>query len=125
MTLFSGLAGEIEAAIGRDLAVKLLRARGGTTIAVPVSAEGSMLAGIIGVAAAETFVATFGSGRMTLPCADARGQKRRRAEAIRLLREGKSLLEVAQLCDIHTRTVSNYRAEMLAEAGEGQLQLPL
>jgi hypothetical protein len=125
MTLFSGLAGEIEAAIGRDLTVKLLRARGGTTIAVPVSAEGSMLAGIIGVAAAETIISTFGSGRMTLPCADARGMKRRRAEAIRMLRAGASLQEVALACDLHTRTVSNYRSEMEAEAGAGQLKLPL
>ena len=33
--------------------------------------------------------------------------------------------QVALACDLHTRTVSNYRAEIEAEAGSRQLRLPL
>ena len=53
-----------------------------------------------------------------------RGQKRRRAEAMDMLRAGASIQQVALACDLHTRTVTNYRAELNAEAGECQAQLP-
>jgi hypothetical protein len=125
MTLFQGLAGQIEAVIGREATVTLLRERGGCTIAVPVAAGGTMLERLIGLEAAERFIAAFGAGRMTLPCSDARGRRRRRAEAKRLLAEGLSLQEVALRCDLHTRTVSNYRAEMQAANDQAQLKLPL
>jgi len=53
-----------------------------------------------------------------------RGQSRRRAEAIEMLRQGASIQQVAMACDLHTRTVSNYRAALDAEAGSNQMQLP-
>jgi DNA-binding NarL/FixJ family response regulator len=125
MTLFRGLAGQIEEAIGREATATLLARWGGCQISVPVKAEGSALAGVIGVEAATQLIAVFGHGKMTLPCADARGMKRRRAEAIRMLRDGYSLQEVALACDLHTRTVSMYRAHIEDEAGSRQGMLPL
>ena len=41
-----------------------------------------------------------------------------------MLAEGASIQEVARACDVHTRTVSKYRAEMEAEADTAQLTLP-
>ena len=125
MTLFRGLAAEIEEAIGREATLALLGRWGGCQIALPVKAEGSALAGVIGVDAAAALIRAFGHGKMTLPCADARGMKRRRAQAIAMLRAGRSLQEVALACDLHTRTVSLYRADIEAEAGAAQMKLPL
>ena len=125
MTLFTGFAGEIEAVIGQEATTALLRRWGGCQISLPVKAEGSALAGVIGVEAATALIQAFGHGKVTLPCADARGMKRRRAEAMAMLRAGKSLQEVALACDLHTRTVSLYRADIEAEAGSAQMKLPL
>ena len=125
MTLFHGLAAQIEEAIGREATTALLGRWGGCQISLPVKAEGSALAGVIGVDAATQLIAVLGHGKMTLPCADARGMKRRRAEAMAMLRAGKSLQEVALACDLHTRTVSLYRADIEAEAGSAQMKLPL
>ncbi len=125
MTLFRGLAAQIEEAIGREATLALLGRWGGCQIALPVKAEGSALAGVIGVDAAAALIRAFGHGKITLPCADARGLKRRRAQAIAMLRAGRSLQEVALACDLHTRTVSLYRADIEAEAGAAQMKLPL
>jgi hypothetical protein len=125
MTLFRGLAAQIEEAIGREATIALLGRWGGCQIALPVKAEGSALAGVIGVDAAAALIRAFGHGKITLPCADARGMKRRRAQAIAMLRAGRSLQEVALACDLHTRTVSLYRADIEAEAGAAQMKLPL
>jgi DNA-binding NarL/FixJ family response regulator len=125
MTLFRGLAGDIEQAIGREATSALLGRWGGCQISLPVKANGSALAGVIGIEAATQLIAVFGHGKITLPCADARGMKRRRAEAIRMLRDGASLQEVALACDLHTRTVSLYRAQIEEEAGSRQGTLPL
>lgn len=125
MTQLPGIAAEIEKAIGLDLTMKLLKRRGGTQIAIPVKACGSQLAEIVGVAAAEKIITAIGHGKITLPCAWLRGAKARRAEAFRMLEAGASLLEVALACDMHIRTVSNYRAELEARSTRRQLDLPL
>ena len=124
MTSLPGIAGEIEALIGLDLTVALLKERGGTEIKIPVRAKGTILAKIIGETAAEVLVRELGTGRIQLPCAHMRGEKARKMRAIAMLREGASLREVALECDLHQRTVSNYRAEIEA-ADDRQGKLPL
>ncbi|WP_413874144.1 hypothetical protein [Albidovulum sp.] len=124
MTQLPGIAGEIEAAVGLDLAVRLMKRRGGTEITIPVRAKGSMLADIIGCHAAERLIAAIGPGKIMLPCGTMRGARARRAEAMRMLRAGASIREVALACDLHSRSVSNYRAEIEAEAGRRQMILP-
>lgn len=124
MTTFPGIAGEIEELIGPDLTVQLLRRWGGCQINIPVRANRSKMAEVIGVPATETIIKHIGHGRITLPCGSMRGQKRRRAEAMMLLRQGASIQQVALACDLHTRTVSNYRAALDAELGDLQMQLP-
>lgn len=125
MSQLPGIAGRIEEEIGLDLAVILLKRRGGTQLSIPVRPRGSMLAEIIGLPAAEKLFAALGPGKITLPCGHLRGARARRADAMRMLRDGASLQEVALACDMHTRTVSQYRAKLEAEAGKRQLDLPL
>jgi DNA-binding CsgD family transcriptional regulator len=128
MTLFPGNAGRIEEVIGTELTTLLLRRWGGCQISIPVKARGSKLAEVIGEPAADALIREIGHGKMTLPCGSMRGHKRRVAEireaAIAALRRGRSLQQVAMEFDLHTRTVSKYRAEIEAGANERQMQLP-
>ncbi|TKA96889.1 hypothetical protein FAZ78_08950 [Cereibacter changlensis] len=124
-----GVAADICEAIGMELTVRLLRRRGGCELNIPRRAPGSLLAEIIGEEAAQVLIATLGHGRIVLPCASMRGAKARRSEAKAMLMAGHSLQQVALACDLHTRTVSKYRAELEREDeavhGSRQYQLPL
>ena len=124
MTVFPGVAGQIEEAIGIELTTLLLRRWGGCEVSIPKHAPGTKLAEVIGVDAAADLIREIGHGKIVLPCAHLRGAKRRRAEAIALLRRGLSAQQVALACDLHTRTVQSYRAALEAEAGAAQMQLP-
>ncbi len=124
MTTFPGIAGEIEKLIGAELTVLMLRRWGGCQLNIPVRARGSRMAEVIGEEATSAVIRHIGHGRITLPCGSMRGQKRRRAEAMGMLREGASIQQVALACDLHTRTVSNYRAALDAQAECSQMQLP-
>lgn len=124
MSTFPGIAGQIEAVIGVELTTLLLRRWGGCQINIPVRVKGSVLSEVIGTDAAAKMIAEIGHGKITLPCASMRGIGGRRTEARALLRAGKSLQQVALECDLHTRTVSKYRAELDAEAGQPQMRLP-
>ena len=125
MTQLPGIAGEIEAAIGLDATVTLLRARGGTEIEVPVRAKGSLLVKLIGLEAAETLIETMGPGRLTLPCASLRGARAREAKAMQMLRDGASNSEVALACDMHVRTAGRLRKKLDAEKQSRQGRLDL
>ncbi|WP_151720200.1 helix-turn-helix domain-containing protein [Gemmobacter serpentinus] len=124
MTTFPGIAGQIEEAIGVELTTLLLRRWGGCEVSIPKHAQGTKLAEVIGMEAAEILIREIGHGKLVLPCATLRGAKRRRAEAIALLRRGMSASQVALACDLHTRTVHAYRAALTAEDNAAQLQLP-
>lgn len=124
MTHLTGIAAQIEQAIGRDLTDRLLRERGGCEINIPDKARGSRLAGIIGDEATKALIYEIGPGRYVLPVSHMRGTGGRKRRAIAMLREGRSNREVALACDLHTRTVTNYRAELAAGDAEDD-QLPL
>jgi len=124
MTVFPGIAGEIEQIIGQELTIVLLRRWGGCEVSIPKNAQGTKLAEVIGMEAATALIREIGHGRVVLPCGTFRGAKRRRAEAMTLLRQGMSVSQVALACDLHTRTVHGYRAALSAEAGDAQMQLP-
>ena len=125
MIQLPGIAAEITKAIGPDLTVKLLKARGGTELMVPRRARGTVLAALVGEPAAERVIEALGPGKVVLPCAHLRGAGARKLQAMQLLRAGRSLSEVALECDLHIRTVSNYRAELDAGADDPQGKLPL
>lgn len=108
----TGIAAEIVDVIGPDMAACLLHLRGGTKITVPKKAEGSWLAGVIGLENTQLMIWAFGPGDLRLPTGNRRGVAGRREAAKRMLAEGASTLEVALALDLHTRTVENYRAAM-------------
>lgn len=128
MTAFPGIAGEIELLIGAERTIDLLKRWGGCQISIPVKAQGSALAQVVGEDAAEEIIRAIGPGKITLPCGSIRGVKRIQAEtksaALEALRRGASLQQVALDLGLHTRTVSNYRAELEAEANAAQMKLP-
>jgi hypothetical protein len=53
--------------IGADATLKLLEARGGTRLYIADSKEGGLLAGIVGLDAAEAMRRHFGKGEIMLP----------------------------------------------------------
>lgn len=128
MSTFPGLAGQLEEVIGVELTTLLLRRWGGCQVTIPVRARGSKLAEVIGEEATEQVIREIGHGKVTLPCGSMRGHKRRvaetRAAAMKALRAGASLAQVALEFDLHTRTVSKYRAELDAAQPEPQMYLP-
>ena len=124
MTTFPGIAGEIEQVIGVELTTLMMRRWGGCEVSIPKHAPGTKLAEVIGAEAAAKLIQEFGHGKIVLPCGAFRGTKRRRAEAMALLRQGMSAQQVALACDLHTRTVHGYRAALDAEADAAQLYLP-
>lgn len=122
MTQLPGVAGEIEEVIGLEAAVRLLRARGGTSVEIPTTAENTYLAGLIGTEATALLIRHFGHGRVTLPCAALRGAEaerlRRKDLALRMLRDGASQREAALACDLHLRTVQRYAAELAQDRAQ-------
>lgn len=129
MTQLSGIAGEIEEVIGLDLAVRLLKARGGTEIAIPARIPGSQLEQLVGREAAARMLGYFGAGKLRLPLGGVRGQAAynaaRKARALGMLRAGRSLREVALGCDLAMSTVSKYRDELATDAASPQGKLDL
>lgn len=125
MSTFPGIAGRIQDLIGTEAATAILRRWGGCQLELPKRTKGSELAAMIGEAATGVLIKELGSGRITLPCGSMRGLGRRRADAMAMLRRGASLQEVALAHDLHTRTVSKYRALIEAEGGGRQKTLDL
>lgn len=120
------LAETIIEAIGEDAARELIAARGGTEISVPVRAEGSLMASIIGVHSTHRMIRQFGHGRIILPMAGVRGvvaeAAARRTRAKELLAKGASERAVALACGLHIRTVRKYRKQLRQPSA--QLTLP-
>lgn len=116
-----GIAQRIADVIGDELALDLLRLRGGTEITIPKRIEGSWLARTIGEDAANLLLIEFGPANLTLPMGEGRGARARRRRAKKMLAEGASARDVALACGIHTRTVHKYRAEL---RDEDQLSFP-
>lgn len=128
MTTFPGIAAQIAEVIGVELTERLLRRRGGQSIDIPVYPARSLLAEIIGVEATHRLKEAIGVGRVTLPCGEMRGVRARRKAAKEMLRDGKTVTQVATVCDMCVRTVHRYRQQMeeedVALHGSRQLGLP-
>lgn len=116
MTQLPGVAGDIEDAIGLELTVTLLKARGDTVLKIPKKAKGTALADLIGHDAAALLIQKFGVRNLDLPCCHLRGRDAQRLEkkrhAFELWGQGKSLREVALACYISTRTATEYRSQL-------------
>lgn len=120
---FYGVARQIAETIGEAEARVLLGARGGTYIDLPKRIEGSMLCDLIGEIAACKMVEEFGAGRLELPMGPDQGMAGRRARAMRMLEQGRSVRVVALTCGLTYRTVSGYRAQLLCGDPDREAQL--
>jgi transposase len=58
-----------------------------------------------------------------LPCGLGRGAGAKKRRAQKMLADGASLQSVALTCDVHMRTVSNYK-RALSDAPSRQFELP-
>lgn len=122
MTVFAGIAGEIEAVIGATLTAKLLAARGGTVVFVPKHPKGTILSKIVGPEAVCKLIDAFGVGELHLPMGTARGRGAVRDASVQLFKDGKSLTEVAIKSGVHVRTASRWKKETKAgDIGLGPL----
>jgi hypothetical protein len=120
MTLpFTGSAARIARLIGPAATARLLAWRGGREINIPATAKpGTQLLELLGAVDAQKLIDEFGPGRITLPTGPVRGTGGRKREAMAMLRDGAALGQVAAACDLHIRTVVNYKAEL--EAADGR-----
>jgi hypothetical protein len=103
-----GILGEIADVAGLDAALKLARARGGTAMKIS-GKPGGALAQIVGDEAAWKIADLLGSIEYTIPMANLRGQKARRAKARLLLQQGVPSSKVALAVDVHLRTIERLR----------------
>ncbi len=110
----TGLAAEIEGAIGPEAAVRLLALRGGTEVSIPTRAKGSVLASVIGDEATADMIAAFGPGKTVLPASEFRGMRGRRARGVGMLLDGATQDAVAIACDGHRVTVQGWRSRLRA-----------
>ncbi|MFN3513439.1 MAG: hypothetical protein ACK41C_10360 [Phenylobacterium sp.] len=117
MSGLSGILAEIADAAGLDVALKLARDFGGTDISLS-DAKGSVLSGAVGQAAAAKIVQRLGRGKVTVPMANLRGQKGRRAAAAALLAKGASARQVALATDMHTRSAFRVKAATKKPKGD-------
>ncbi|WP_374569666.1 helix-turn-helix domain-containing protein [Phenylobacterium sp.] len=106
-----GILGEIEAVAGVKVALKFAQRFGGTDIKLS-AAEGSALCEALGAEAAQLIVQALGHGRVTVPMANVRGQRGRRAAVAQLVEKGLSARDAALACDVHERTVWRVKADL-------------
>lgn len=121
MSRLPGILGDIADVAGLDAALKLARARGGTAMKISGRAGGA-LAQIVGDDAATKIAELLGSIEYTIPMANLRGQKARRAKARMMLQQGVPSSKVALAVDVHLRTIERLRQR---ERDDPDPQLPL
>jgi len=94
----------MEAALGFDATRAFLLRHAGRQIVVPVRKGSAELAWLR---------RELGFGRLTVPMGPAARKQRQRWTALALLRDGRSLSQVATRLNVHTRTASKWRADFL------------
>lgn len=114
MSRLPGLLGQIAEVAGESAATRIALQAGGTEMKFS-KRKGSLLVRMVGADAAARIVEAFGAENYTIPMAHYRGQKGRRAQAARMLREGATQNAAAQACDVHVRTVRRVK-RALSEA---------
>lgn len=123
MTRLPGILADVERAAGHDIALQVLSTFGGQTITFSTAAD-SALVQAVGPEAAAAIVKKVGGGRVTIPMANARGQRARWAVAAQRLAQGATTNEAAAAADVHERTVRRLRARMRKKRSEdGQADL--
>ena len=107
---------------GLGAAMALARAYGGIRINIPKNIEGSQLARVVGLDAAQKIVKELGHGQCLIPCGSGRGEAARREDARRVFRNGGTAVEAALAAGVSERTAWRIKADM---SGCGPETLPL
>lgn len=94
----------MEAAIGFEATKAFLLRHGGRQVAVPVSPSADDV--VRGWLRQE-----LGHGRLTVPMGTAARKHRQRLTALSLLREGGSVAQTAARLNVHSRTISAWKAD--------------
>ena len=114
---------ELADLLGRETTRVLTRILGGQRVYVPARAsEGHRIARAVGMAGMRALCAAYGGLLISLPNGREKDTARKRAFA--LLREGRSLSQVADACDITQRyaeMLSRELREMESAPGQGRL----
>jgi len=117
----TGLLHDIATATSVKVALELASRCGGLQMSLS-DAPGSALVRAVGPEAASAIVKHVGRGVVTIPMANIRGQRARRARSAEMLARGATPTEVALACDVHVRTVWRVKA---AGAKDEERPLPL
>ena len=96
----------MEAAVGVDATRAFLLRHAGRQVVVPARPAADD-------APRDWLRRELGYGRLTVPMGPAARTHRQRWTALALLRDGRSLSQVAAAVNAHTRTVSKWRADLL------------
>lgn len=107
---------------GLGVALSLAKERGGVRINMPKKVEGSDLAKIVGLDAAQKIVKELGHGQCLIPCGPVAGERGRREVARRILKNGGTAVQAALSADISERTAWRVKAHLKQETPAG---LPL
>ncbi len=107
---------------GLSAAMTLAKAYGGIRINIPKKIEGSELARVVGLDAAQKIVKELGHGQCLIPCGTGRGEAARREDARRVFRNGGTTVEAALAAGVSERTAWRIRASM-KESGPETLPL--
>jgi hypothetical protein len=121
MNGLTGLLHDIASATSVKVALELASRCGGLQMSLS-DAPDSALVRAVGMEAAQAIVKHVGRGVVTIPMANIRGQRARRARSAEMLAGGARPTDVAQACDVHVRTV--WRVKAAIRDGE-DLRLPL
>jgi len=127
-----GLLGEIEEVAGRDAALKIARAYGGTTVYIPGRAYPDLwLSKCVGEETARRICDYFsiigpngqlaGSVKEIVPMAEMNFYGAARREALDGLQRGMSIRAVARAVRVHERSVFRWRKRFISE---GLLEAP-
>ena len=109
---------------GLGVALSLAKERGGVRITIPKKVEGSDLAKIVGLDAAQKIVKELGHGQCLIPCGPVAGERGRREVARRVLKNKGTAVEAALAAGISERTVWRLKARLKDEA-DNAAPLPL
>lgn len=115
---------DISAEIGFTATIALARQRGGTNVYVPANPAGSVLAELVGIAAAARLATCWGGEVLAVPTLRACEYARDRCLIARLTEAGMSVADIAECVGLTARRVVQVRRELrdagLLDAGRVQ-----
>ncbi|MGR3435252.1 MAG: hypothetical protein ACU0CO_10245 [Shimia sp.] len=111
--------------LGAGEALQLMAEVGGTTVWVPLRAQGSKLETLVGAKTARALSEHYPGEALRIPMGLARGRGARNRRARELLRQGLSVTEVARATEMHETTIQRIKRQEMGESDPTPLQYRL